>query len=405
MFQRGIYLKQLKKFRDKPFIKVLSGLRRSGKSTLLKLLMEDLKAAGIPENQIIHVNFESFEFSQLNTSRKFYNFIKKKITSQHTYYILIDEIQELPEWEKAVNAIMVDFKSDLYITGSNSRLLSSELSTYLTGRFVEILVYPLSFREYLTFHGIEGAPKEKIRLEEFQNYLRLGGFPALSIASYDTESAYQVINDIYSSAILRDTVQRHNIRDVELLDRIVKFAFENLGSSFSAKRVADYFKSQYRKVDLNTIYNYLYALESAYILYKVPRYNVKGREVLKTQEKYFPGDHSLLFGVMGYKDRMISGILENMVFLELMRRGYKVYVGKWNNLEIDFVAEKGVNRIYVQVAYKLHLETTIDREFSALMAIRDHYPKYVISMDEFFKDNLNGINHLHISSFLLTENL
>lgn len=233
----------------------------------------------------------------------------------------------------------------------------------------------------------------------------MGGFPVIHTVNYDEETTYKVVRDIYSSVILRDTVQRYKIREVELLERVIRYAFDNIGSPFSGKNVADYFKNQQRKTDINTIYNYLDALEGVFILYRVPRYDIKGKEILKTQEKFYAGDVSLVYATMGYRDRMISGILENIVFLELKRRGYRVYIGKLDNKEIDFIAEKLGEKIYIQVAYKLESKQTIDREFSPLLAVDDHYPKYVITMDNFWKDSIEGIRHLYIADFLLSYSL
>ena len=403
MILRDIYLEQLKKFVDKPQVKVITGIRRSGKSTVLTMLKEFLQTNnGVAEEQIIRINFESFNFLSLTTIDALYAYIKEKISTEQRHYILLDEIQEVHQWEKVINAFQVDFDVDIYITGSNSNLLSSELSTYLAGRYVEIAIYPLSYKEYLDFRSIYFPADDK---PHFGHYLRMGGFPVIHTVDYDQESAYKVIYDIYSSVILRDTVQRYKIRDVELLDRVIKYVFDNLGNTFSGKNVADYFKSQYRKVDLNTVYNYLHALEGSFVLYRVPRYDVKGKEILKTQEKFFVSDVSLIYANLGFRDRMISGILENMVFVELKRKGYQVYVGKLDTVEIDFVAERLGNKIYVQVAYKLENPSTVDREFNPLLAIDDQYPKYVVTMDDFWKDNIQGVQHLHITDFLLRSEL
>jgi len=308
------------------------------------------------------------------------------------------------DWEKCVNSLLVDFNVDIYLTGSNSHLLSSELATFLAGRYVEIPIFTLSFKEYLRFHSSFSKSEELNKNKEaFVRYLRLGGFPAIHIAEYNEESAYKIVYDIYSSIILRDTVQRYHIRDVELLERVVRYVFDNIGNTFSGKNVADYFKSQLRKIDINTVYNYLNALEGAYIIYRVPRYDVKGKEILKTQEKFYLSDISLFYATMGYKDRMVSGVLENIVFLELKRRNYAVYTGKSDSREIDFIAEKQGKKLYVQVAYKLESRETVDREFSPLLDIRDQYPKYVVTMDDFWKENVGGVQHVHISDFLLME--
>lgn len=312
----------------------------------------------------------------------------------------MDEIQEVANWEKAVNALLVDSEVDIYLTGSNSHLLSSELATHLAGRYVEIPVYTLSFSEYLDFRKKYFSEVQPIK-EAFLNYLRKGGFPVIHIADYSEDSIYKVVYDIYSSVILRDTIQRYKIREVELLERVIKYAFDNIGHTFSGKNVADYFKSQQRKIDINTVYNYLHALEGAFILYRIQRYDIKGKELLKTQEKFYVSDLSLLYATMGYKDRMIAGILENIVFLELKRRGYSVYIGKLATREIDFIAEKQGQKLYIQVAYKLESTQTVEREFSTLLAVDDQFPKYVVTMDDFWKDSIEGVQHIQITDFLL----
>jgi hypothetical protein len=403
VIKRDLYLNQIRDFIDKPIIKVITGIRRCGKSVILKLLKEELLNKQINEEQIIYLNFDSFEFSDIDKAEKLYTYVKERIKEKQRYYILLDEVQEVDSWEKAVNSFFVDFDSDIYITGSNSRLLSSELATYLAGRYVEIHLYTLSFSEYLQFKLNRTGNRVINTKLEFNIFLRMGGFPVLHIADYPPDTAYKVVYDIYSSAILRDTIQRNNIRDVELLERVVKFVFDNVGNKFSAKNVADYFKSQQRKIDLNTVYNYLNALQSAFIIDRIPRYDLKGKELLKTFEKYFVGDQAIIYAVMGYKDRLISGILENIVMLELKRRGYQVFTGKWDDREIDFVAEKQEAKIYVQVTYKMEGQSTIDREFAPLLEIRDNHPKYVVSMDELWRDNIQGIKHVHISDFLLME--
>jgi len=403
MVVREQYLAEITEFIDKPFIKVITGIRRCGKSVTLQMLRELLLSKGIDDSHIILMNFESFEFTGLNTTDKLFGYIREKIVDKQRYYILLDEIQEVKDWEKTVNALSVDFNTDLYITGSNSRLLSSELATYLAGRFVEIQVYTLSFAEFLKFRKHLKPEDNLSNAQAFSRFLRLGGFPVLNTLDYPEETAWKIVFDIYSSAILRDTVQRYKIRDVELLERVVRFVFDNIGNSFSAKNVADYFKSQQRRIDLNTVYNYMYALESAFIIFRTPRYDIKGREILKTYEKYFVGDHSLIFSLMGYRGRMISGLLENIVSQELRRRGYKVFVGKLDDKEIDFVAEIKDEKIYVQVCYLMTEQNTIDRELGPLLSVRDNHPKYVVTMDEAWNDNIEGIRVLHIADFLLME--
>jgi uncharacterized protein len=404
MISRPNYIEAIKPFIGKPQIKIITGIRRSGKSTVLQLIKEELLQSGVQEGHIVTINFESFAFADILEAKKLHQFVSAKIENADKYYLLLDEIQEVENWEKAVNSFLVDFDVDIYLTGSNSHLLSSELSTYLAGRYVEISVFTLSYREFLDFrkHYFSEATNEK---NLFESYLRKGGFPVIHTHDYQEESAYKVVHDIYSSVILRDTVQRYKIRDVELLERVIKYVLDNIGNTFSGKNVADYFKSQQRKIDINTVYNYLNALVGAFILYRVPRYDLKGKEILKTQEKFYVSDIALIYATLGNRDRMIGGILENIVFLELKRRGYTVFVGKIGTNEIDFVAEMNGAKIYVQVAYKLENEHTIKREFGNLLSIGDQYPKYVITMDDFWKDSIEGIRHLYITEFLLSDKL
>ena len=369
---------------------------------MLLLKDEILKRSVTPE-QIIYINLESFIFSELKNAKALYQYVSEKTTKGQKIYLLIDEIQEVREWEKAINAFLVDLNIDIYLTGSNAFLLSSELATHLAGRYVEIPVYTLSFSEYLQFKSHYFHQEKLTTKESFLSYLRLGGFPVLHTTNYTEATAYKVIYDIYSSVILRDTVQRYNIRDVELLERVIKYVFDNIGNTFSGKNVADYFKSQQRKIDMNTVYNYLNALEGAFILYRTPRYDIKGKEILKTQEKFYLSDVGLLYATMGFRDTKINGVLENIVFLELKRRDYQVYVGKIDLKEIDFIAEKQGKKVYVQVAYKLESESTVKREFSELIGIEDQHPKFVVTMDDFWRESIEGVKHLYITDFLLSD--
>lgn len=407
MINRANYLEQLKPFICRPLIKVITGLRRSGKSTVMKLLRAELLSQGVSDEHIIYINFESFAFNEIKSAEQLYTFVKDKLISSQKYYLLLDEIQEVDGWEKAVNAFLVDIDSDIYITGSNSRLLSSDLATYLAGRYVEIPIFTLSYQEFLDFKAeytpsISSATPPNIS-QLFEEYLHKGGFPMAYLADYSQETVYKIVQDIYASVILRDTVQRYKIRDIELLERVVKYAFTNIGNTFSGKNIADYFKSQQRKVDNNTVYNYLEALASAFILHRVERFNIKGKEILKTQEKFYLGDVSLLHALMGFHSTFIAGILENLVYLELKRRGYQVYVGKLDTLEIDFIAQKREQTLYIQVAYKLENEQTIAREFAPLQRIKDNYPKYVVSMDADWHGNIDGIIHQTMWEFLLSD--
>ena len=389
---------------NQPLVKVIAGIRRSGKSVVLQLIQGELLKNGVEREHIIYMNFESLEWMDILDAKALYKYMREKVEKlEGKVYILLDEIQEVEEWERAVNSFMVDWDVDIYVTGSNSRMLSSELSTYLTGRYVSFHVLPLSFKEYLLFHDIPEEEEKEVLRDEFQKYLRMGGFPAIHAANYEYECIYKLVYDIYSSVILRDTIQRHNIRNVELLERVVKFVLDNIGNRLNAKNIADYFKSQQRKVDINTIYNYLEALQGAFIIQRVPRYDIKGKELLQTNEKYYVSDLSLIYALMGYKDRLIAGALENLVYWELVRRGYEVYVGKQEDKEVDFVALRREEKMYIQVAYQLASQATVNREFSPLLAINDHYPKYVVTMDNLWQDNIEGIRHKHIVDFLLED--
>jgi hypothetical protein len=404
MVGRDAYIQQLESFIDKPFIKVITGVRRCGKSSVMQLLRGRLLEKNISEERIIYINFESFAHADLLNAKNLYEYVVSKIRlAGERHYLLLDEIQEVEDWEKCVNSLTVDYDVDIYLTGSNSHLLSSELSTYIAGRYVEIPIFTLSFEEYLQFQATYLPEADTDRKNAFARYLRRGGFPAVHTFDNTEETVYQIVRDVYSSAILRDTIIRRNIRDAELLERVIRYAFDNIGNTFSGKGIADYFKSQQRKIDVNTVYNYLNALESAFILYRVPRYDLRGREILKTQEKFYLSDVSMLYATMGCKDNLIAGVLENIVFLELKRRGYNVYIGKSDTKEIDFVAEKRGERVYVQTAYKLESQQTAEREFGTLQSIKDQYPKFVVTMDDFWKESVGGVQHIHIADFLLKE--
>lgn len=402
LITREIYIQKIRPFIDKPFIKVITGIRRSGKSAILQILMDELYEKGVSAENIIYINFESMQFADIDTAQKLHLFISEKIKLTQRYYILLDEIQEVDKWEKAVNSFLVDFDCDVYITGSNSTLLSGELATYIAGRYLEINILPLSFGEFLDFRKELGEditdPKAR-----FVDYLRSGGFPSIHIFNYSAEQGDKIVSDIFASAMLRDVINRNKIRNTDLMEKIIKFIFDNIGNTFSAKKVADYFKSQHRKVDIETIFNYLSALENAFIIYKIPRFDLKGKEILQTNEKYFIADMGLKNALLGYHDRDISGSLENMVFLELKRRGYTVYIGKLGTMEIDFIARRKDQKLYVQVAYKLPEKSTVDREFKSLLEVKDNFPKYVVTMEEFWQDNIEGVLHKNIADFLLSD--
>lgn len=403
MLSRSLYYEKIRPFINKPFIKVITGIRRCGKSTMMLLIQQLLTEEGVESKQIISINFESMKYYHLRSSLALYNYVSELLkTMKSPAYVFFDEIQIVENWEEAVNSLFLDFQIDMYITGSNSQLLSSELSTLLTGRFIHIEMQVLSFSEMLEFRSSKTDTQENL----LWLYIRRGGFPAVHLTSdYDEKATYMIINDIFDSIVLRDVVQRYKIRDVELLRRILNFIADSVGNTISAKRIADYFKSQARKVDINTVYTYLDALVSSFLITRVQRYDIKGRELLKTQEKYYLADTGLQHAVFGYRDRHISGILENIVYNELVRRGYTVYIGKLDTREVDFIAEQPHHKLYVQVAFKLESEETVQREFAPLLAIRDSYPKFVVTMDPHFQDTIEGVRHIGLYQFLTDEHL
>ena len=404
MIKRDLYLEEIKKYINKPIIKVITGMRRSGKSMILKLIQEELEKMGIVKENIIYMNFESLVFIDIKDFEALYkHIIKKTFNKKGKIYILLDEIQEVKGWEKAINSFLVDLDVDIYITGSNANLLSSELATYIAGRYIEIKIYPLSFQEYIDFAS-ENNKKTPLSIDEyFYQYLNFGGLPGIHIFNYNKEEIYQYLADVYNSILLRDVIARNNIRDIELLERVVLYIMDNIGNTFSAKSISDFLKNQGRKLSIETIYNYLKALENAFIISKVQRYDIKGKNILETQEKYYLSDLGFRNAKLGYQSNDISSYLENIIFLELLRRKYKVNVGKKNNKEIDFIANLRDENLYLQVTYLLASPETIEREFSPLKAIKDNYPKMVLSMDNLPESNIEGIKRKRIIDFLLEK--
>ena len=404
MIKKDLYLEEIKKYMNKPLIKVITGMRRSGKSMILKLIHEELKKQGVPEKNIIYINFESLIFMDIKDFETLYKYIIDKTANiSGRFYILLDEIQEVKAWEKAINSFLVDLDADIYITGSNANLLSSELATYIAGRYIEIKIYPLSFQEYIDF-AIENNKEKPLSLDEYFNqYLNFGGLPGIHILNYSKEEIYQYLADVYNSILLRDVIARNNIRDIELLERVVLYIMDNIGNTFSAKNISDFLKNQGRKLSIETIYNYLKALENAFIISKVQRYDIKGKNILETQEKYYLSDLGFRHAKLGYQSNDISGYLENIVYLELLRRKYKANIGKQGNKEIDFIASFRDEKLYLQVTYLLASPETIEREFSVLNSIKDNYPKMVLSMDNLPESNIEGIKRKKIIDFLLEK--
>lgn len=399
MILREEYLKKLSTYMDAPIIKILAGIRRCGKSTILEMLHKELISKGIDKSNIICKRYTSFEIDDCYTAKDMYNDIKKEMINDNKYYLLLDEVQEIDGWEKAINSLLEDTNADIYVTGSNSKLMSSEISTYLTGRYVLIPVYPLSFKEYLDFKS-SSAKSEKELLNE---YIKFGGFPIVALGNYDEQSAYQIVEGIYNSVITSDITKRHNIVNFDLFNRVVKFIIENVGKTFSANSIVKFLKGEGRALSVESIYNYLEWLEKAFVIYRCRRYDLQGKSVLKTQEKFYLADQSLKYCIMGFNPKSIASMLENIVYFELKRRGYEVYIGKLGTKEIDFVAIKRDERVYVQVCRTLSENS--DREIGNLLAIKDQYPKYVVTLDELSTGNVNGVKIIHLFDFLLKEYL
>ena len=397
MIIRPKYMNVLKTYRDVPLVKILAGIRRCGKSTLLEMLADDLQKSGVAADHIISMRYTSEDFADGMTDKEMYRGIREQMTDSGRYYLLLDEVQEIDGWEKAVNSLLENADTDIYVTGSNSRLMSSEISTYLTGRYISIPVYTLSFMEYLEFKKGDSRSMRELLNE----YLRLGGFPIVALGNFDERAAYQIVEGIYHSVITNDITKRHNIMNFELFNRVVKYVVENVGKTFSANAIVKFLKSQGRSLSVEAVYNYLNWLEKAFVIYRCQRYDLQGKAALKTQEKFYLADSSLKYCMMGFNPRSVAAMLENIVYFELRRRGYEVYIGKQGEKEIDFVAVLRDERIYVQVCRNLPEES--DREVANLLEIKDHYPKYVVTLDELAAGNFNGVKILHLADFLLDE--
>ena len=401
MIYRPMYVDKIMAYVDTPFVKVLTGVRRCGKSTILKMIMEKLQMErNVPAERIVSCRYDSMEYEDM-TAKQMYAHLKERLSPDGKTYLFLDEVQEIKDWEKVVNSLVSDFNVDLYVTGSNSRMMSSEISTYLTGRYIAFRIYTLSFSEYLMF-------KEKYEpigdlKTEIADYVRLGGFPATHLRKYSQDEIYTIVRDIYNSTIFSDIVKRNQVRKIDQLERVVKYTFQNVGNTFSAKSISDYLKSEHRTLDNETVYSYLEKLEKAYLLHRCSRYDLQGKEILKTQEKFYLADNSLRYSVLGYNADSTSASLENVVYLELCRRGYTVHIGKTSDGEIDFVATRQNEKLYVQVTKEINSEKTEKREYNRLLEIHDNYPKYVLRADEFAGGNYEGIRTMHIADFLLSS--
>ena len=398
MITREFYLNRLIEAKDTEFIKVITGVRRSGKSTLLLMFKEYLLLNGVKEENIIHINFEFSMFDEIKDYRDLYNYIKKYLVKGKSY-ILLDEVQNVLKWEKAVNEINLDFDVDIYITGSNAYLLSSELATLLSGRYIEIKMYPLSFKEYLKFNNYDLTNIE----DKFNEYLKYGGLPAITHIKDKDNLVMTYLNDIYNTIVKKDIIERNGIKDIALLENLIRYIASNIGSSISANKISDYLNSNKitTKSNHQTIDNYLKMLENAFIVYKVERSDIKSKSILKTLGKYYLADTGIRNIILGFRNIDEGNLLKNVVYLELLRRGYKISIGKTFDYEVDFIAEN-VNTIkYYQVSRSIKDSKVLERELRSLESIQDNYEKIILTLDKTINKDYNGIKVINIIDFLL----
>lgn len=401
MIKREKYIRKIRPFINKDLIKVLTGMRRSGKSVMLDLIKEELLSSEVDPSQFISINFENMNYTHLCDAESLHNeIIKLSASIKGKTYLFFDEIQEVKNWEKCINSLRIELDCDIYITGSNANLLSSELATYLAGRYVEFVIYPFSFSEFIELYNTihPGMTNQQL----FNEYLMYGGMPYLANLNYNKEAGNRYLLDLFNSVELKDIVKRNKIRDIDILERILAFVTKNIGTTFSATSVSKYLKNEGRSISPETILNYIKACVNAYLFYPVKRMDLRGKKVLTVNEKYYIADHGIREAVYGGNQTDIQLVLENIVYMELLRRGYTIHIGKIDNKEIDFICEKQNNKIYIQVTYLLASQETIDREFKVYDTIKDNYPKYVLSLDS-FNMSQNGIIHRNIIDFLLEE--
>ncbi|KFI93096.1 ATPase [Bifidobacterium saguini DSM 23967] len=408
LLERPTYISTIEPYINAPLVKILTGIRRCGKSTLLRQIAELLVQRDVPQANILRYSFDSMQYAGWDASQ-LYQHLSSALSIEESeqdrrFYLFLDEVQEIDGWERVVNSLMTERNVDIYVTGSNSRMMSSEISTYLTGRYVAFRVFPLSFAEYLRFMAAYDTDDDN-RNTHYQlgRYIQHGGFPATCLTSYTDDQVYAIVKDIYNSTIFTDIVRRNNIRKVDQLERIVRYTFDNVGRTFSAATIAKYLKNQNRSIDSETVYSYLKQLESAYILHRCSRYDLEGKEILKTQEKFYLADSSLRYAVLGYHPDSVAAMLENLVYLELLRRGWQPFVGKIGEAEVDFVAKKQHRTMYIQIAQTLSNPDTRKREYSRLLSLHDNYPKYVLCTDEYTAGDYQGITTMHVADFLLSE--
>lgn len=401
MIERKMYLQSIKPFIDKPVIKAITGIRRSGKSTLLQQVIQLLKENEVSENQIIYINKELFEFDEIKNYNDLHNYItKERSSNKKKTYVFIDEVQEIESWEKAVNSLLAESHYDIYITGSNARLLSSELATLLTGRYIEFKMYTLLYSEFKELLHSEG---KHVNSSDFDLFLKYGGFPGIHQLYIDDTIIRQYLQSVYNTVLLRDIVVRNNIRDAAMLDSVMKYLIDNCGNITSAKSISQYMKSQQRKVSVDTVLNYIHYACNAMVFEQIKRFDLKGKRHLETHEKYYMSDIGFRYATIGYSPQAISGQLENIVLLELLARGFTVSIGKIGDKEIDFIAERGAEKVYIQVCTTLSDNKVIEREYASLEEVNDHFPKLVLSLDKGFETSRNGILWMNIEEFLLNK--
>ncbi|MFW6213376.1 MAG: ATP-binding protein [Spirochaetota bacterium] len=400
--ERPSYLREIESFIDAPVVKVLTGMRRVGKSSLLRLLIRYLTQRGVPHSQIVYINKESMEWDFIRSDTELFHYVNGQIdAAPGKPYLFIDEVQEVSGWERVVNSLLADDRADITLTGSNADLLSSELATLIAGRYVEFPVFPLSYREFLLFRSARSGQTVEDHPEEFRRFLRYGGLPGIHMLKLNDATVFPYLNALYGSIVLKDVVSRNRIQSPGQLDRIVRFVFDNAGNITTAKRITDFLRNQKITAGVDKVLHYLECLEQAFLIRRVLRYDIKGLRHLELYEKYYAGDVGLRHGFLGYRDGDVNGLLENIVYLELLHRGYRVSIGKLDDREIDFIAERQEERMYIQVSVSLASDDTVEREFSALERVPDNHPKMVLSLDDYQHVNRGGIRHENLRAWLL----
>lgn len=399
MINRETYIKKISEWKDKKIIKVITGMRRTGKSSILELYADDLRKSGVNNKNIIYINFEDLMFERYQDYKELYSYINSCIKGKNMYYIFLDEIQLVDEFEKAINSLFLKDNVDIYLTGSNAKLLSTEISTLLTGRYIEIKMYPLSFSEYLNFVNSNNNNMEN----NFENYLKYGGMPYTTELQLNQKNIYDYLKGIFDTVVIKDVVMKNNIKDVQTLYSVINFLFDNIGNTTSINKISNTLSSNGKKTNAVTIDNYVKFLIDSFVIYKVKRFDIKGKGYLKTQEKYYIADIGLRNAVLGLRDIDQGHILENIVFLELKRRGFEVSIGKMRDYEIDFIASNHNYKLYIQVALTVKEKNTLDRELYPLQKLKNSYPKILITQDRLLNKDFEGILHFNIIDFLTSN--